>query len=398
VVSRDAERRPYSCRVIERLQGLGTTIFAEMSALAGRTGAINLGQGFPDTDGPDEVKRAAVAAIERGDNQYPPAIGSEGLRNAVAAHQQRFWGLDYDPATEVLVTAGASEALAATVLALCEPGDEIVAFEPAYDMYPAVAALAGARLRPVPLDPPAFTFDPEDLRLAVGPRTRLLLLNSPHNPTGKVFGRAELEAIARVCEEHGLVAVTDEVYEHIVFDGTHVPLASVPGMRDRTITISSGGKTFSFTGWKVGWACAPAGLIDSLRTVKQFLTFANAAPFQPAIAAGLALPDDYFRDLAAGLVTKRDVLCEGLATAGFDVHRPAGTYYVTADIRPLGAADGMEFCEWLAYQCGVVAIPTQVFYADPARGRHLVRFAFCKRDEVLKEAADRLRALAPGRD
>jgi len=398
VVSRDAERRPYSCRVIERLQGLGTTIFAEMSALAGRTGAINLGQGFPDTDGPDEVKRAAVAAIERGDNQYPPAIGSEGLRNAVAAHQQRFWGLDYDPATEVLVTAGASEALAATVLALCEPGDEIVAFEPAYDMYPAVAALAGARLRPVPLDPPAFTFDPEDLRRAVGPRTRLLLLNSPHNPTGKVFGRAELEAIARVCEEHGLVAVTDEVYEHIVFDGTHVPLASVPGMRDRTITISSGGKTFSFTGWKVGWACAPAGLIDSLRTVKQFLTFANAAPFQPAIAAGLALPDDYFRDLAAGLVTKRDVLCEGLATAGFYVLLPAGTYYVTADIRPLGAADGMEFCEWLAYQCGVVAIPTQVFYADPARGRPLVRFAFCKRDEVLKEAADRLRALAPGRD
>jgi N-succinyldiaminopimelate aminotransferase len=381
--------------VIERLQGLGTTIFAEMSALAARTGAINLGQGFPDTDGPDEVKRVAVAAIESGQNQYPPAIGSEVLRDAVASHQLRFWGLTYDPATEVLVTAGASEALAAVALALCEPGDEIVTFEPAYDMYPAVAALAGARLRTVTLEPPGFAFDPDDLRRAVGPRTRLLLLNSPHNPTGKVFGRAELEAVASVCREHDLIAVTDEVYEHIVFDGAHTPLASLPGMRERTITISSGGKTFSFTGWKVGWACAPPTLIDSLRTVKQFLTFANAAPFQPAIAAGLALPDAYFRELAAGLATKRDVLCDGLAAAGFGVFRPAGTYYVTADIRPLGETDGMAFCESLASRCGVVAIPTQVFYADPARGRHLVRFAFCKRDEVLKEAADRLRALEP---
>jgi N-succinyldiaminopimelate aminotransferase len=381
--------------VIERLQGLGTTIFAEMSALAARTGAINLGQGFPDTDGPDEVKRVAVAAIESGQNQYPPAIGAEVLRDAVAAHQRRFWGLTYDPATEVLVTAGASEALAAVALALCEPGDEIVTFEPAYDMYPAVAALAGARLRAVTLEPPGFAFDRDDLRRAVGPRTRLLLLNSPHNPTGKVFGRAELEAIASVCRDHDLIAVTDEVYEHIVFDGAHTPLASLPGMRERTITISSGGKTFSFTGWKVGWACAPPELIDSLRTVKQFLTFANAAPFQPAIAAGLALPDAYFHELAAGLATKRDVLCDGLAAAGFGVFRPAGTYYVTADIRPLGGTDGMAFCESLASRCGVVAIPTQVFYADPARGRHLVRFAFCKRDEVLKDAADRLRALGP---
>jgi N-succinyldiaminopimelate aminotransferase len=376
--------------VIDRLRGLGTTIFAEMSALAVATGAINLGQGFPDTDGPDEVKRAAIAAITAGDNQYPPASGAAVLREAVAAHQARFWGLTYDPASEVIVTAGATEALAATVLALCEVGDEIVTFEPAYDVYPAVAALAGARLRAVPLVPPDYSFDADLLGRAVGPRTRLLLLNSPHNPTGKVFSTAELEAIAAVCRAHDLVAVTDEVYEHIVFDGAHTPLATLPGMRERTIVISSGGKTFSFTGWKVGWACAPAHLIDAVRTVKQYLTFANAAPLQPAIAVGLGLPGAYFDGLAAGLAAKRDVLCAGLAAAGFEVYRPAGTYYVTADIRPLGERDGMAFCRALPARCGVVAIPTEVFYTDPSLGSHLVRFAFCKRDEVLREAVDRL--------
>ncbi len=376
--------------MIDRLRGLGTTIFAEMSALAVATGAINLGQGFPDTDGPDEVKRAAIAAITAGDNQYPPASGAAVLREAVAAHQARFWGLTYDPASEVIVTAGATEALAATVLALCEVGDEIVTFEPAYDVYPAVAALAGARLRAVPLVPPDYSFDADLLGRAVGPRTRLLLLNSPHNPTGKVFSTAELEAIAAVCRAHDLVAVTDEVYEHIVFDGAHTPLATLPGMRERTIVISSGGKTFSFTGWKVGWACAPAHLIDAVRTVKQYLTFANAAPLQPAIAVGLGLPGAYFDGLAAGLAAKRDVLCAGLAAAGFEVYRPAGTYYVTADIRPLGERDGMAFCRALPARCGVVAIPTEVFYTDPSLGSHLVRFAFCKRDEVLREAVDRL--------
>jgi N-succinyldiaminopimelate aminotransferase len=377
-----------------RLQGLGTTIFAEMSALAARTGAINLGQGFPDTDGPAEVAEAAVAAIRAGANQYPPGTGIPSLREAISEHQRRFWGLEYDPVGEVLVTAGATEAITAALVALCEIGDEIIVFEPSYDSYPAAAAIAGATLRPVTLHPPDYAFDPEELARAVTPRTRLLLLNSPHNPTGKVFGPDELAAIARVCIDHDLIAVTDEVYEHIVFDGTHVPLATLPGMRERTVTVSSGGKTFSFTGWKVGWACGPAALVDAVRTVKQFLTYVNAAPLQPAIAAGLRLEDDYFTGLAAGLSGKRDLLCAGLAAAGFDVFRPAGTYFVTADIRPLAAdGDGPAFCRRLPDRCGVVAIPNSVFYQDPARGRHLVRFVFCKRDEVLEEAVIRLKGL-----
>jgi N-succinyldiaminopimelate aminotransferase len=227
----------------------------------------------------------------------------------------------------------------------------------------------------------------------VGPRSRLLLLNSPHNPTGKVFTGEELETISAVCCDHDLIAVTDEVYEHMVYDGTHTPLATLPGMRDRTITISSGGKTFAFTGWKVGWACAAPPLIDAVRTVKQFLTYVNAAPLQPAIALGLGLPDSYYEELAAGLEARRDLLCAGLDQAGFEVFRPAGTYFVTADIRPLGETDGMAFCRALPERCGVVAIPTQVFYADPARGRHLVRFTFCKREEVLEEAVARLQKL-----
>ena len=379
--------------MIERLRGLGTTIFAEMSALATRTGSINLGQGFPDTDGPEEVKAAAIAAIRHGPNQYPPGPGIPELRDAIALHQARFWGLGYDPDTEVLVTAGATEAMAAAILSLCEVGDEVVTFEPCYDAYPAITALAGARLRVVPLEPPTYGFDPDALRAAVGPRSRLLLLNSPHNPTGKVFTRGELEAIAAVCCDHDLIAVTDEVYEHMVYDGTHTPLATLPGMRERTITISSGGKTFAFTGWKVGWACAPPPLIDAVRTVKQFLTYVNAAPLQPAIAFGLGLPDRYYEELAAALEAKRDLLCAGLDQAGFEVFRPAGTYFVTADIRPLGETDGMAFCRALPERCGVVAIPTQVFYADPARGRHLVRFTFCKREEVLEEAVARLQKL-----
>ena len=379
--------------MIERLRGLGTTIFAEMSALATRTGSINLGQGFPDTDGPEEVKAAAIAAIRHGPNQYPPGPGIPELRDAIALHQARFWGLSYDPDTEVLVTAGATEAMAAAILSLCEVGDEVVTFEPCYDAYPAVTALAGARLRVVLLEPPTYGFDPDALRAAVGPRSRLLLLNSPHNPTGKVFTRGELEAIAAVCCDHDLIAVTDEVYEHMVYDGTHTPLATLPGMRERTITISSGGKTFAFTGWKVGWACAAPPLIDAVRTVKQFLTYVNAAPLQPAIALGLGLPDRYYEELAAALEAKRDLLCAGLDQAGFEVFRPAGTYFVTADIRPLGETDGMAFCRALPERCGVVAIPTQVFYADPARGRHLVRFTFCKREEVLEEAVARLQKL-----
>ncbi|MBA3523117.1 MAG: pyridoxal phosphate-dependent aminotransferase [Geodermatophilaceae bacterium] len=378
-----------------RLQEHTTTIFAEMSALAVRTGAINLGQGFPDTDGPPEVREAAVRAIRDGHNQYPPGPGVPALREAVAAHQQRFYGLDYDPDTEVLVTAGATEAIAAALLSLCEPGDEVVTCEPYYDSYAAGIAMAGARRRVVTLRPPDYGLDADALRAVIGPRTRLILLNSPHNPTGAVRSRAELQAVADVAVEHDLLVVTDEVYEHMTFDGlAHLPLATLPGMRERTVTISSGGKTFGVTGWKVGWVCAPAPLITAVRTVKQFLTYVNAAPFQPAIAVGLGLPAEFFTGLAADLQAKRDRLCAGLAAAGLAVFRPAGTYFVTADIRPVGYTDSITFCRDLPVRCGVVAVPTSVFYDDKAAGAPIVRFAFCKRDEVLDEAIARLATLA----
>jgi N-succinyldiaminopimelate aminotransferase len=376
-----------------RLQGFGTTIFAEMSALATRTGAINLGQGFPDTDGPAEVAEAAIAAIRAGHNQYPPGPGIPELRAAVAQHQKRFWSLDVDPDTEVLITAGATEALAAAMLALCEVGDEVLAFEPTYDSYQAGAAMAGAELRVVTLRPPGYEVDLDALARAVTPRTRLVLLNSPHNPTGKVFTDDELAAIARLCVEHDLIAVTDEVYEHIVFEGAHRPLTSLPGMASRTLTVSSAGKTFSFTGWKVGWACGPAELVSAVRTAKQFLTYVNGAPFQHAVVTGLGLDDSYFEGLRDDLAAKRDLLCEGLEAAGFTVFRPGGTYFVTADIRPLGSDDGVAFCRTLPERCGVVAVPNAVFYGDPERGRHLVRFTFCKRQDVLAEAASRLATL-----
>jgi N-succinyldiaminopimelate aminotransferase len=374
-----------------RLRGIGTTIFAEMSALAEATGAINLGQGFPDTDGPAEVLEAAVAAIRSGRNQYPPGAGVPELRHAIAAHQERFWGLSYDPDQEVLVTAGATEALTASVLALCDPGDDVVVFEPTYDTYAAAIALAGARPRAVTLREPDWSFDPAALRDAFTGRTKVLVLNSPHNPTGKVFTREELALVAALCIEHDVVAVTDEVYEHLVFDGEHVPLASLPGMRERTVTISSAGKTFSLTGWKVGWACAPAGLLGAVRTVKQHLTYVNAAPLQPAVASGLALDDAYYDGLRASLRAKRDLLCDGLADAGLEVRRPAGTYFATVAL-PEGS-DGLAWCRALPARAGVVAIPTGVFYEDPRRGAHLVRFTFCKRDEVLGEAAARLKGL-----
>ena len=386
---------------MSRWDGFGTTIFAEMSALALRTGSINLGQGFPDTDGPRQVAEAAVAAIRAGHNQYPPGPGIPELRMAVADHQRRFYGLDYDPDEEVLVTAGATEAIAATLLGLCEPGDEVILFEPYYDQYAAAVAMAGATRRVVTLRPPDYGFDPEELAAAVTARTRLLLLNSPHNPTGKVYRRDELDVIARVCVEHDLLAVTDEVYEHLVYEGAHVPLATLPGMRERTITVSSAAKTFSFTGWKIGWACAPPALLGAVRTAKQFLTYVNGAPFQYAIAEALQLGDDYFDDLADDLRSKRDRLCAGLEKAGFTVYRPAGSYFVTTDIRSLGAGpgtrrddgDGAAFCRSLPDRCGVVAVPNVVFYDDVAAGRSLVRFAFCKRLEVLDEAVERLQRL-----
>jgi N-succinyldiaminopimelate aminotransferase len=377
-----------------RLAGFGTTIFAEMSALAARTGAINLGQGFPDTDGPPEVIEAAARALREGANQYPPGPGIPALRAAIAAHQRRFYGIELDPDGEVLVTTGATEAIAAALLALCEPGDEVVTFEPYYDSYAACIALADAQRRPVTLRPPDYAIDPEALAGAFSPRTRLVLLNSPHNPTGKVFTRDELELVASHCRERDVLAVTDEVYEHLVFDGReHVPLSTLPGMAERTLTISSAGKTFSLTGWKIGWATGPRALVSATQTAKQFLTFVSGAPFQPAIAFALGLPDAYYESFGAVLQAKRDRLCAGLEAAGLDVLRPAGTYFVTADIRPLGEEDGRAFCLALPERAGVVAVPTVVFYDDEEAGRPLVRFAFCKRDDVIDEAAARLARL-----
>ena len=380
----------------ERLGEFGTTIFAEMSALALATGAINLGQGFPDTDGPQEVADAAVAAIRAGHNQYPPGLGIADLRLAVSEHQKRFYDLDFDPDTEVLITAGATEAIAAVMLSLLEPGDEVVLFEPYYDSHIAGIAMAGAQRRLVTLRPPHYRFDPDELAAAIGPRTRMIVVNSPHNPTGKVFDREELELIAELCRHHDLLAVTDEVYEHLAYDGEHIPLVSLPGMRERTISVSSGGKTFSFTGWKIGWVCAVPELRDAVTTTKQFLTFVNGGPFQHAIAVGLRLGDDYFDGLRASMRARRDQLTDGLDAAGFEVYRPAGTYFVTADVRPLGFDDGMALCRELPELCGVVAVPSVVFYDNEHEGRHLVRFAFCKRPEVLDEAVERLAKLGTG--
>jgi N-succinyldiaminopimelate aminotransferase len=376
-----------------RLLPFGTTIFAEMSALAVATGAINLGQGFPDTDGPDAVKEAALDAIAVGHNQYPPGIGIPELRAAVSRHQRRFYDLRYDPDTEVLVTAGATEAIAASLLALCGPGDEVVTFEPYYDSYAACIAMAGAHRRVVTLRPPHYTFDVDELQRAITPETRVLLLNSPHNPTGKVFDAQELACIAQLARDHDLLVVTDEVYEHLVFEGRHVPLATLPGMRDRTVTISSGGKTFSVTGWKVGWVCASPALVAAVKTAKQFLTYVSSGPFQYAIAVGLDLPDEYYRTFADEMREKRDHLCAGLDAAGLTVFRPQGTYFVTTDIAPLGETDGLAFCRALPERCGLVAVPNVVFYDHEAEGASLVRWACCKRPEVIDEAATRLKAL-----
>ncbi|MEU9863095.1 pyridoxal phosphate-dependent aminotransferase [Streptomyces sp. NPDC047971] len=380
-----------------RLAEFGTTIFAEMSALAVRTGAINLGQGFPDTDGPEQIREAAVRALRDGrGNQYPPGPGVPELRTAVAEHQLKRYGLAYDPDTEVLVTAGATEAIAASLLALLEPGDEVIALEPYYDSYAACIAMAGATRVPVTLRPHegAYHLDLDELRNAVTDRTRLILLNTPHNPTGTVLTRAELTAVAELAVAGDLLVVTDEVYEHLVFDDAeHVPIASLPGMRERTITIGSAGKTYSFTGWKVGWITASPALTTAVRSAKQFLTYVSSGPFQYAIAEALHLPDAYFDDLRADLQAKRDLLSDGLAQAGFQVYRPAGTYFVTTDIRPLGESDGFAFCRALPERAGVVAIPNAVFYDHQDEGAPFVRFAFCKRLDVLEEAVSRLKRL-----
>ena len=380
----------------ERLRPFTTTIFSEMSELALATGSLNLGQGFPDTDGPVEMVRVATDAMTAGRNQYPPSQGIPELREAIAAHQAAWYGLDVAPADEVLVTTGATEALAASFLALCEPGDEVVMFEPSYDSYAACASMAGATPRLVRLHAPDWSFNVDELAAAFGPRTRFILLNTPHNPTGKVFTQTELAVIAELCRAHDVLAVTDEVYEHLVFEGTHVPLAGLPGMAERTLSISSGGKTFSFTGWKVGWVTGPERLVSAVRAAKQFLTYTSGAPFQLAIAHGLRMPPERIRAFGAALEAKRDLLCDGLSKLGFTVYRPAATYFATTDIATIAPGlQAYDFCRALPERCGVVAIPSSVFYGVPGSGpatggETLVRWAFCKRDEVLAEALARL--------
>ncbi len=380
-------------RLAERLRGIPGTIFSAMSALALRTGAVNLGQGFPDRDGPASVVEAAVEALRAGRNQYAPGIGIPELRAAVAAHQARHYGIDLDPDRQVLVTAGATEGIAAALLALVNPGDEVAVLEPFYDSYPAMIQMAGGVRRPVTLRAPDFRLDVDALRAAVGPRTRVLLLNSPHNPTGTVLTREELEAVAEVARTHDLVVVTDEVYEHLVYDDhEHVPLATLPGMFERTVSLSSAGKTFSFTGWKVGWATGPEPLVRAVEAAKQWLTFSNAVPLQAAVAHALDHEAGYYTHLAEELARKRDVLVGGLRRLDLDVYVPEGTYFVTTDVSGYGFRDGLEFCTALPERAGVVAIPSQGFYDDADEGRHKVRWAFCKDQEVLEDGLRRLHA------
>jgi|SRR5579859_1107623 len=370
----------------DRLAGLGTTIFTEMTALADETGAINLGQGFPDVDGPDEAVQAAVRALHSGQNQYAPLAGVPPLIEAVRDHQREHYGLEPEA---VQITFGATEAIAAALMGLCNPGDDVVVLEPYYDSYAACIGFAGATRRPVTLRPPAFALEEDELRAAIGPRARVLLLNSPHNPTGRVLTAAELQAIARACIEHDLICISDEVYEHLVYDGRHVPVATLGGMAERTLTVSSVGKSFSFTGWKVGWCSGPAELVRAARTVKQYLSFAGGTPLQHAAAAALRLPRSYLDELARSLRERRDRLCDGLSAAGLRPLVPAGTYFVNADV----GGDAVAFCAELPHRCGVVALPTSAFYDHQEVASSLVRFAFCKREDVIDEASRRLARL-----
>jgi N-succinyldiaminopimelate aminotransferase len=389
---------------VSRLRPYTTTVFAEMSALAARIGAVNLGQGFPDEDGPPAMLEAARQAIADGVNQYPPGLGIAVLRQAVAADRQQKYGISHDPEREVLVTVGATEGIAAAVIGLVEPGAEVLLIEPYYDSYAPVLAMAQTRRRTVPLvvDGRGFALDVDALRGAVTPATRALIVNSPHNPTGTVLSQAELAAIAEVAVEADLLVITDEVYEHLVFDeARHLPLATFPGMAERTITISSAAKMFNCTGWKIGWACGPADLIAGVRAAKQFLSYVGGAPFQPAVALALATQQDWVIALRKTLQARRDRLAAGLAAIGFDVHHSGGTYFLCADPRPLGYADSTTFCAELPHQAGVAAIPLSAF-CDPdgthaAAWNHLVRFTFCKKDDTLDEALRRLAAIGSGR-
>jgi N-succinyldiaminopimelate aminotransferase len=382
--------------LVERMRGFGETIFAEMTALADATGAVNLGQGFPDTDGPAAMLDRAADELRGGANQYPPGPGRPDLRRAISEHRARRYGLGYDPGSEVFVTVGATEGISTTILALCEPGDEVIVLEPFYDSYAASIALAGAVRVTVALRPESatgrFGMDVDQLRRSVTPRTRLILLNSPHNPTGTALTRAELDAIADVAISHDLLVVTDEVYEHLVYDDhQHVPIATLPGMRDRTVSVSSAGKTFSVTGWKIGWLCAPPPLVRAVSTVKQFTTFTHSGAMQAAVAYALDNEMDWVEAQRVSLQSRRDRLVAGLRDVGLDAHTPAATYFVLADTRPLGIDDGAAFARALPDKAGVVGIPCGVFYDDPAAGQPFIRFGFCKRDDVLDDAVERLR-------
>jgi N-succinyldiaminopimelate aminotransferase len=382
-----------SPRTAMRLRSIAPTIFAEMSAMALRTGSINLGQGFPDEDGPSPVVEAAVEALRTGRNQYAPGPGVPELRQAVAAHQSRHYGIELDPASEVVITAGATEAVAAAIFAFLNPGDEMVVLEPYYDSYVACIEMAGGVRRPVTLHAPDFRLDVAALEAAVSERTTTILLNTPHNPTGTVLSRDELEAVSRVAIEHDLLVVTDEVYEHLVYDGRrHLPICTLPGMWERTVTISSAGKTFSFTGWKVGWATGPADLVNTVMAAKQWLTFTNAAPLQPAVAHALEHEGAFFEALAKDLQGKRDLLVAGLQELDMEVYQPEATYFVTSDVSAYGYPDSVAFCLALPERAGVVAIPSQGFYDDQQEGRHKVRWAFCKDASVLEDAVRRLQA------
>jgi N-succinyldiaminopimelate aminotransferase len=384
----------------QRVAGFGTTVFVEINALAREYGAVNLGQGAPDFDGPPEVLAAAVNAVNGALNQYAPGIGMPIVREAIAAHADRFYRQKVDSETEVLVTSGATEAVFAAILGLADAGDEMIVFEPVYDSYVPNMIMAGVTPRYVPLRGDQWTFDPDELARAFNTRTRAIIINTPHNPTGKVYLCEELNVIAALCRKHNVVAITDEVYEHILYDdAVHTRLATLPGMAERTLTISSLGKTFSVTGWKIGWVIGPEPLVTAVNRAHQFITFAVASPLQAAAATALRLPPTFFDNLQAMYQSKRDRMLEVLQKAGFKVLKPEGSYFVMCDWRgvaPAHVIDDVQFAHWLTTEIGVACIPPSIFYQDSDKhlGRYLARFSVCKKDETLGAATERLLRLA----
>ncbi|KAK7385217.1 hypothetical protein VNO78_30930 [Psophocarpus tetragonolobus] len=378
-------------QVAKRLEKFKTTIFTQMSMLAAQHGAINLGQGFPNFDGPEFVKEAAIQAIRDGKNQYARGCGVPDLNLAIADRFKKDTGLVVDPEKEVTVTTGCTEAIAATMLGLINPGEEVILFAPYYDSYIATLSMAGAKVKSITLHPPDFSVPIEELKSTMSKDTRAILINTPHNPTGKMFTPEELKAIAALCIENDVLVFSDEVYDKLAFDMDHVSIASLPGMFERTVTMNSLGKTFSLTGWKIGWAIAPSHLTWGVRQAHAFLTFASATPMQWAAAAALRAPDSYFVELKRDYRAKRDILVQGLKDVGFKVFPASGTYFVIVDHSPFGLENDVAFCEYLIKEVGVAAIPTSVFYFNPEDGKNLVRFTFCKDEETLRAAVERMK-------